>query len=144
MHALRAIVSAAWCGSTWTIGYVVAPVLFMTLPREGAGELAARFFRLQAYISLAAGLVLLVMLSIEGKFVKSASFKLVVAMLMCTAIGYFALQPWIAQARVDLASAVPTAEAQRAFALSHGAAAAFYLVQSLLGLWLIARESRPR
>jgi hypothetical protein len=65
---------------------------------------------------------------------------LLIGMLLCVMIGYYALQPFMnamrmnaMQAGVDIAH---SAYASR-FGMLHGVSSLFYLVQSLLGAWLV-------
>ena len=52
--------AALWWGSLTTIGFVVVPLLFSQLPTPAmAGQMAARLFTAQTWISLACGVVLL-------------------------------------------------------------------------------------
>lgn len=58
--ALRAIAVTLWAGGMWTIGFVVAPVLFARLPeRTLAGLIAGKLFTLVAYIGIACAVYLL-------------------------------------------------------------------------------------
>lgn len=142
MHALRSIVVTAWCGMTWVVGAVVAPVLFARLDTHTAGDVAGALFRLQGWLSLVFGGVLLLLFVRDREAVPRVATRIVQAMLVCAVIGMFVLQPWIASLRAELASGLP--EARRAFGLAHGAAGVVYVVQSLLGVLLVVRLSRAR
>ncbi|HKJ20438.1 MAG TPA: DUF4149 domain-containing protein, partial [Woeseiaceae bacterium] len=51
-----------WIGSLWTIGVVVAPMLFAVLPDSSlAGLVAGRLFTIEAYISLISAPLLLLL-----------------------------------------------------------------------------------
>nr|WP_241023602.1 DUF4149 domain-containing protein [Paraburkholderia sp. Ac-20340] len=132
-----------WVGSQLTIGYAVAPVLFTTLDRMTAGALAAQLFRIEGMIGLVGGVLLLVMANV---FVRRGDVGyrrlrwLLVGMLLCVVVGYYALQPFMnamrmnaLQAGVDIAH---SAYASR-FGMLHGISSVFYLVESLLGAWLV-------
>lgn len=148
MFAARAIllVATVWVGSMWTIGYLVAPTLFATLADSTlAGSIAGRLFRLEAWLALACALSLLGLLRFS-KAEDDARRKrqlsiLVWAMLACTVLGYFALNPFMAQLREAAAAAggVWEADVRARFGMLHGVSSAFYLVQSLLGVALILR-----
>jgi Domain of unknown function (DUF4149) len=59
---------ALWWGSLTTIGFMVAPMLFAHLDTaQAAGRMAARLFDVQAYVSLACGVVLLALLALRGR-----------------------------------------------------------------------------
>jgi hypothetical protein len=142
---IRLPVTTLWIGSLWTIGYVVAPTLFATLPdRVLAGTIAGSLFRVEAWLSVACAVVLLLLPSAQGDDAERQSGKrvrlLVLAMLACTLVGYFGLQPFMAALREGAgAGGVMDADARMRFGILHGIASAIYLVQSLLGLALLAR-----
>ena len=49
------LLATVWCGSLWTIGYIVAPTLFAMLEdRQLAGSIAGRLFHAEAWIGLGA------------------------------------------------------------------------------------------
>jgi CHASE2 domain-containing sensor protein len=127
----------------WTVGYLAAPVLFASLPdRSLAGSIAGMLFRAQAWLSLACGLLLLLMLWLDKSWSsKRTSVILVIAMLACVSIGYFALQPFMAEIRAAAANNGGIMdEAMRArFGMLHGVASVIYLLQSVLALVLVTK-----
>lgn len=154
LHCARLLIATLWVGSLWTIGYVVAPTLFATLAdRVLAGTIAASLFRIEAWLSLACALVLLVLhvrnrapddagrpTSLPAMLSKLTPLKLILAMAACTLIGYFGLQPFMATIReAAAASGGMAGEAKRNFGMLHGAASGIFLVQSLLGVALVLR-----
>ena len=55
--------AALWWGSLTTVGFFVVPLLFAHMPSKAmAGNMAARLFEAQTWVSLACGLVLLLAL----------------------------------------------------------------------------------
>lgn len=141
---LRIVLVTFWVGSLWTVGYLVAPVLFATLAdRTLAGTLAGAVFRTQAWISLACGAMLLALVWADKENLsRSLLIKLVIGMLACTLIGYFGLQPSMAELRAIAAeSGGIMDEAMRSrFGWLHGAASAIYLLQSLLAVGLVLKS----
>ncbi len=142
-HRLFGLIAMLWVGSQLTIGYAVAPVLFTSLDHMTAGALAAQLFRIEGMIGLVAGVVLL---AFANLFVRrgDAGYRrlrwLLIGMLLCVVFGYYALQPFMnamrmnaLQAGVDIAH---SAYASR-FGMLHGVSSVFYLVESLLGAWLV-------
>ncbi|MBN3808993.1 DUF4149 domain-containing protein [Paraburkholderia sp. Ac-20347] len=142
-HRLFALIAMLWVGSQLTIGYAVAPVLFASLDHMSAGAIAAQVFRIEGMIGLVSGVVLLVLANV---FVKRGEIGyrrlrwLLVGMLLCVVVGYYALQPFMnamrmnaAQAGIDIAH---SAYASR-FGMLHGISSLFYLIESLLGAWLV-------
>lgn len=151
---LRLLIIAAWCGMTWTIGYVVAPALFgMLSGRALAGDIAGAMFQVQGWVSVIAGLLLLVFAMFvpppPGEARKSTldqtDVRIVIAMVICTLIGYFALQPLISVLRGAMAAHAQMSDGSSIdakFAIVHGVSAGFYLAHSLLGAWLVMRQAR--
>lgn len=57
--ALQSVAVTLWVGGLWTIGFIVAPLLFSRLPdRAFAGLLAGKLFSLIAWIGIACALYL--------------------------------------------------------------------------------------
>jgi hypothetical protein len=140
---LRLLLVTLWAGSLWTVGYLVAPVLFASLPdRSLAGSIAGMLFRAQAWLSLVCGLLLLLLLWLDKSLSpKRTPVILVIAMLVCVLIGYFALQPFMAEIRAAAANNGGLMdEAMRSrFGMLHGIASVIYLVQSVLALVLVTK-----
>ncbi len=58
--ALQSMTATLWVGGMWAIGFIVAPLLFATLPdRAVAGLLAGKLFSLIAWIGIACALYLI-------------------------------------------------------------------------------------
>lgn len=134
---LSQLLLTVWVGSQWTIGYMVAPVLFATLAdRVLAGTIAGQLFHLEAWVSVFAACVLLVLAWSEQR---KLFMRLVLAMLACTLLGYFGLQPQMAALRAAAAATggVMLGEVKAQFGMLHGISSAIYGVQSLLGVALI-------
>jgi len=141
----RLLVATLWAGSLWTIGYVVAPTLFATLEdRVLAGTIAGRLFRVEAWLSVACAIILMMLVrsfsSDLGEKQRRTCFWLVFAMLVCPLLGYFGLQPFMAALREAAGPAgVMDSDMKLRFGLLHGASSAIYLVQSLLGVALVIK-----
>ncbi|GAB3627130.1 membrane protein [Pandoraea terrae] len=141
------LLATVWCGSQWAIGYLVAPTLFAVLEsRAVAGSVAGHLFRTQAWLGLVCGVILLLLAnslvrrSVDGY---RGLRWLVLGMLACVLVGYFALQPWMAQLRAAAEAAgteVGHSPQAARFGMLHGVSSGFYLLQSLLGLALIWRQ----
>jgi len=147
LQSSRFLLATLWVGVLWAVGCLVAPTLFATLAdRALAGAIAGNLFRVVAWLSLAVGAVLLLLQILAERrarlpYSKSTRY-LVIAMMVCTVLGYFCLQPFMAELRVALYSlqdAAQIADAKRQFGLFHGASTAIYIVQSLLGVALILK-----
>jgi hypothetical protein len=140
---LRTLIVTLWVGSLWTVGYLVAPTLFATLPdRALAGSIAGSLFRVEAWVSVACGLSLLALLFWDRR-IEHRRFCIisVVLMLMCLTVGYFGLQPFMAALRETAAlnGGVMDEVARSRFGLLHGVASVIYLVQSLIGVALVLK-----
>ncbi len=151
---LRRVVVTIWAGSLWTVGYLVAPVLFATLPeRSLAGTIAGNMFRVETWLSIVCGVILLGLqvwpirdagrAEADGTLTEWLRTRkllvgVVLAMLACTLIGYFVLQPAIAAIRDATGpGGLQDAAMRERFGLFHGLSSGLYLLQSLLALLLV-------
>ncbi|WP_346287209.1 DUF4149 domain-containing protein [Zoogloea sp.] len=143
---LYAIFITLWVGALWAIGYLAAPTLFHVLgDRALAGRVAGEMFGYVAWIGMVSAAYLLVFVALRknaGAF-RSLVFWLVLLMLLLTVAGYFGVQPIMAQLKADsLPREVMESALRDRFAAWHGVSSVIYLVQSLLGLMLVAVQSR--
>ena len=128
--------AALWWGSLTAVGFMVVPLLFKFLPTPAmAGHMAARLFTAQTWVSVACGVVLLLVSrsnrpsALSGR-AQAALFFIVLGMLLALLIE-FAVAPRIV-ARENLR-------------LWHGAGSVMYVVQWLCAaavLWRITAEPR--
>ena len=128
--------AALWWGSLTAVGFMVVPLLFKFLPTPAmAGHMAARLFTAQTWVSVACGVVLLLVLrsnrpsALSGRAQAALGF-IVLGMLLALLIE-FAVAPRIV-ARENLR-------------LWHGAGSVMYAVQwlcSAVVLWRITAEPR--
>ena len=142
LPAARLLVTTLWAGSLWAVGYLVAPVLFSTLSdRVLAGSIAGSIFRIEAWLSVGCGLVLLAMVVFDDASRERRSLlRLIVVMLLCVVVGYFGLQPWMAALREAAGpSGVMEGAARTQFGILHGVASLIYLFQSVLALVLVLK-----
>ncbi len=145
-EALYLLAIALWVGGLWAIGYIAAPVLFASLgDRQLAGMVAGKLFALIGWIGLGAALylALFVLFRQGARFFKSAVFWLVLCMGLLTAASQFGIQPLMAQLKADaLPREVMESVLRDRFATWHGVSSILYLVQSLLGAWLVVWSGR--
>lgn len=143
---LYRVVVTLWVGGLWAIGYLAAPVLFAGLgDRQLAGVVAGKLFALVAAIGLGAAGYLLLFLLVRwrGQFFRRAVFWLVLVMAAMAAAQLFGIQPLMAQLKADaLPREVMESVLRDRFAAWHGIASILYLVQSLLGLWVVVWSER--
>ncbi|MGE5491844.1 MAG: DUF4149 domain-containing protein [Actinomycetota bacterium] len=145
-ESLYYIALAAWMGGMWAIGYVVAPTLFATLgDRQLAGLVAGKLFSLMGWIGLGCGAYLIAFLSarFRAAVLKRTVFWLALGIVLLTAASQFGIQPLMAQFKAEAwpRDVMETVLRDR-FAAWHGISSILYLIQSVLGLWLVVSASR--
>lgn len=144
LNLARTLLVTLWAGSLWTVGYLAAPLFFITLQdRILAGTIAGTLFRAEAWLSLVCGVLLLTIFRADPYLPsRNACTRLVIGMLLCVLVGYFGLQPFMAEIRAAAAQAGGVMdEAMRArFGVLHGLASVIYLLQSLLAVLLVTKS----
>ena len=128
-----------WVGGLWIAGYVVAPSLFAFMDdRQLAGRMAGQIFQLVSYIGLAVGTTLLLSIIVQkgGSWWRDNRARIVLLMLLLVALGVGVLVPMMQE--LKLIGLTPGSEQAAQFARLHGAASILHLINSLLGLWLVA------
>ena len=142
---LQMLLAALWGGFLLCVAFVATPSAFALLERAQAGLLVGRVFSIEAQISLAAALILMLLErrlardAVEAGAASNAfSMELLLPAiaLFCTIAGYYGLQPLMADARAGSGVA--------SFAALHGASLAFFAIKALAVLALAWRLSRPR
>jgi hypothetical protein len=140
-EALYLVAITLWIGGLWAIGYMAAPVLFATLgDRQLAGIIAGKLFNLIGWVGLGSAAYLLIFLfaRLGGRCFRSAVFWLVLFMALLVAASQFGIQPLMAQLKADaLPREVMESVLRDRFATLHGISSILYLMQSMLGLWLV-------
>ncbi|SDK39177.1 protein of unknown function [Methylophilus rhizosphaerae] len=141
---LTPVVLTLWVGALWMTA-ITASVLFQTIAdRQLAGLVAGKLFTIVSYIGMASGLWLLLQrLAGEGfSALKQGLFWVIFVMWVLVLVGEFGIQPLLAQLK---ASALPNDVMQSVFASRfrtwHGVASIAYMVECLLGLWLVIKSS---
>lgn len=145
-EALYLVAITLWVGGIWAIGYMAAPVLFASLgDRQLAGMVAGKLFALIGWVGIASAAYLLIFLVVRwrGRFFRSSVFWLVFLMVLLVAASQFGIQPLMAQLKADaLPREVMESVLRDRFATWHGISSILYLMQSLLGLWLVVWANR--
>lgn len=145
-ESLYLVAIALWVGGMWAIGYLAAPVLFASLgDRQLAGVVAGKLFALSGWIGLGAAAYLLAYLigRWRGQVVRRSVFWLVLLMAALVMASQFGIQPLMAQLKADAwPRDVMESVMRDRFAAWHGISSILYLVQSLLGLWLVMWSGR--
>lgn len=128
-----------WVGGLWIAGYVVAPVLFASLDdRQLAGRLAGQIFQLVSYIGLGVGVILLVSICVKtGRAcLRDSRARILLVMLVLVLLTVVVLQPMMQELKVG--GIIPGSEQAAQFGRLHGVSSIVHLINSLLGLWLVA------
>ena len=143
---LATLLATAWVGGLWATGYLAVPVLFYAQPdKQLAGMLAGQMFSLVAYLGMVCGTYLLIQsISVAGRAaLRQRLFWVVAAMLLITLILQFGIQPVMAGLKIQ---ALPLDVMHSAFAgrfrMLHGVSSIAYLIQSLLGAYLVVKTQR--
>jgi len=108
LQRCRLLLAALWGGLLLCVALLAAPNAFAVLDRVQAGVFVGGLFAREAYLSLAAAILLMLMerrvARDAGMPAVTAEFLLPAAALFCTVFGYFALQPLMAAARAGQGS----------------------------------------
>jgi len=143
------LIAGLWVGSLLTVGYLVAPAIFSTMSdRQAASMVAGGIFRLEAYLSVIVciGLIILANLLVKRGLDQFRMIRwLLLAMLLCSVIAAFIFIPWMNSLRDHaLAQGMPVMLSPLAtiFGRLHGASSILFLLQSILGIFLVWRLSK--
>ena len=132
------ILAALWVGTLWSVGLLVAPVLFATIAPAEAGRVVAVVFLYQAMGGLAAAAAMLLLdRAAAGELLGRPGRKAVLLMAVGVGLGYFGLKPLMDHGRALLAAGQPV-PAWADFGMLHGVSSGIYLLVALLGLRLVA------
>jgi hypothetical protein len=143
------LIAGLWVGSLLSAGYLVAPAIFSTMTdRQAAGMVAGSIFRLEAYLSVIVCIGLMVLANLlvnrglnQFRFIR----WLLLAMLLCSLAATLILIPWMNTLRDNaLAEGMPVMLSPSAtlFGQLHGVSSVLYLLQSILGVYLVWRLSK--
>ena len=145
-HHIASLAIAAWTGSLWAIGYLAVPVLFYAQPdRQLAGMLAGSMFVNAGYVSLVCGIYLLTYFAAwSGRAViRLPLFWLAASMLSISLLIQFGIAPIMNDLK---AQALPLDVMHSAlygrFKMLHGISSIAYLIESLLGVFLVIKSRR--
>jgi hypothetical protein len=143
---LATLAATAWVGALWGVGYLAVPILFYAQPdRQLAGMLAGQMFIVLGYVGMLCGTYLLIQrISVTGKAVCS-QFWSIVAMLLITLVLQFAIQPIMADMKAQvLPLDIMQSPLASSFKLWHGVSSILYLLESLLGGYLVIKRVGQR
>jgi len=143
------LIVGVWVGSLFTVGYLVVPTIFTALQdRQVAGMIAAAIFQAEAYVSVLVCVALFLMSSTLIKL-NIANYRstrwVILVLLLISAITCFGFIPYMSALRQEsLLLGVPVMASPSAilFGRLHGISSGLFLIQSLLGLWILWRLTR--
>ena len=146
---LFTLIAGIWVGSLLAVGYLVAPAIFSTMSdRQAAGMVAGSIFKLEAYLSLIVciGLMVLANLLVNRGLNQFRIIRwLLLAMLLCSLAAAFVFIPWMNTLRdtaLDQGMPVMLSPSATLFGRLHGASSILFMLQSLLGIFLVWRLTK--
>ncbi len=149
LQRLFVLIAGVWVGSLFTVGYLVVPTIFANLQdRQVAGMIAAAIFQAEAYVSV---LVCVTLLLLANALIKRniENYRgirwAILVLLLISALTCFGFIPYMNALRQEaLLLGVPVMASPSAslFGRLHGISSGLFLIQSLLGLWMVWRLSR--
>ena len=133
------MLAALWWGSLTALGFVVVPMLFTYLPSAAAaGQMAAKLFTAQTWLSIGCTMLMLLIYNQKGAETQDiraqVAIKFIVTGLLLVMLVEFGLSPRIVSARTDGGN----------LKLLHGLGSALYFGQWLcsgLTLWRLSQAS---
>ncbi len=132
-----------WIGGLWVCGYLVVPTLFSILDdRHTAGLLAGQIFKIMNYVGLGVGSLLLISLFLSSTTQKRHVWHqywreiMLAVMLILITIAAFWVQPMMQELKAQGISEGSIQATQ--FGQLHGISSIMFLLNSLLGLCLVA------
>jgi hypothetical protein len=146
--SLERLLLTLWVGGMLAVGYVVTPVLFSSLAdRMLAGAVAGRLFGFVSLIGLVCGGLLLLGWVLRARRAAVGDWRLwvVCGMLLITLVGEFGLAPRMQELKQAAGAAlVPGSDLHRQFSRLHGLSSILFLLNSLMGLGLVAAPPAAR
>jgi len=130
------ILLTLWVGGMWSIGYIVAPVLFSVIDdRQQAGLIAGHIFTAMSIIGLICGVSLLLSNLFQHPIAKNWRAAVLVLMLVLISISQFVIQPIMADLKAQ--GLVQGSEQAIQFGRMHGVSSVLFLITSIAGLILV-------
>jgi len=139
LRRVATLLAGLWAGLLIGLGAIGAPAGFAVTTVEIAGRTAGRMFAIEAYVSMAVAMLLLLLTRQSARSepdqppvpALNTNLLLVLGTLFCTIAGYFVIQPIMAAARAG--------EGSLSFGALHGLSAGFFALKGLLMLTLAWR-----
>ncbi|MCG2584232.1 DUF4149 domain-containing protein [Massilia sp. TS11] len=143
LNRARLLLTALWAGSLCTVGYLVAPTAFAYFfDSVLAGNIAGLMFRVEGWVSLAMGVLMLLLATPVAPARRKWLWGLTGGILLCTAVILFVLTPQIQALREQAGIlGVMASGAREQFRMLHGMSSALWMVESLLALVLVVKNA---
>jgi hypothetical protein len=136
----HAVLLAVWAGSLWTVAWV-APVLFASLDRVTAGNIAGQLFSLVAWIGMVCGVLLITLRTWLIPGARDWALWAVASMLALTLIGHLGVGAILAGLRAQAAPlSIAESPLRAQFGIWHGVSTVLYLIQAVIALLLVGRR----
>jgi len=149
LQRLFLILAGLWVGSLCTLGFLVIPTIFASLQdRQVAGMIAAAIFQAEAYVSVVVCVALLLLANalIKRNIENYRSTRwAILVLLLISALTCFGIIPYMDALRQEaLLLGIPVMASPSAslFGRLHGISSGLFLIQGLLGLWMVWRLTR--
>jgi heme A synthase len=149
LQRLFLILAGLWVGSLCTLGFLVIPTIFASLQdRQVAGMIAAAIFQAEAYVSVVVCVALLLLANalIKRNIESYRSTRwAILVLLLISALTCFGIIPYMDALRQEaLLLGIPVMASPSAslFGRLHGISSGLFLIQGLLGLWMVWRLTR--
>ncbi len=144
---VQALMAGLWAGLVLTLGALTAPRLFALLPRADAGRVAGDLFGLEARLSLALGVVMILLERrrheddpARGVSVMGPRMLMALAVIFLTVMAEYVLRPMLDAARQTQGAVSDT------FVWLHGVSAVLFVLKAVLLLvlaWQAAERGAP-
>jgi hypothetical protein len=141
---LRLLIASLWAGSVWAVSYLAAPSAFAVLGSSLAGNVVGTMLTRLAWLSIALAPLVAVLvwrsIDLDAKR-RRWLYWLAGGMLACSLAVYLGLQPMMAAIREAAGPAGVRASPQwGSFAALHGVSQVLYLLESVLGAFLVLKS----
>ena len=145
------LVSGLWIGALIAVGFLVAPVIFSTLgDRQVAGVVAGHIFKVLAIGSVSLSVILMILANLLVSRGLNA-FRLtrwaLLVMLACAFSEAYIIIPWMDSLRdeaIGIGMSIMESAWADLFTRLHKISSILFIAQSILGLFLIWRSTKPQ
>ena len=143
---LGVFVAALWWGTLTTLGFFVVPMLFQHLPSKAiAGNMAARLFEVQTWVSVGCGLVLMLLMRLKQQNTPKNDGNMAVASLFIVFDAILFIAIGMLLALLVTFGVSPRIVARENLMLWHAVGSAMYLAQWICAgvvLWKVSTKSK--